>query len=139
MNLDHVTQDPGIDGLALMLADLIRANIERDPARAALVQNIHGTINVIAKDADVEVGLEFAENHLHVFEKPFKRAGLEIICDASTLLDLSNTPLLFGQPDIRTREGRHVFGKILKGTLKVKGMVAHPVLLSRLQRLLSSA
>jgi hypothetical protein len=139
MSLEHVTQDPGIDGLALMLADLIRANIERDPSRAKLLQNATGTINITAKDADVEVGLEISDNHLHVFEKPFRKAGLEIITDSSTLLDLSNTPLLFGHPDLRTSEGRHVFGKIVKGSLKVKGMLAHPVLLSRLQRLLSSA
>ncbi|GAC1415742.1 MAG: hypothetical protein NVSMB57_11200 [Actinomycetota bacterium] len=136
---EYVTVEEGVSGLAQMLADLIRANIERDPARAKLLENVSGTINVIARDADVEVGLEFACNQLHVFSQPFRKAGLDIITDSETLLDLSNVPLLFGQPDLRTKAGREVFLKMTRKTLRVKGLWAHPFLLGRLQRLLSSA
>lgn len=137
--MEYVTCDPGLEGLGAMLADLIRANIERDPSRAALLENCAGTINVRAADADVDVGLEIAANRLHVFEKPFRRAGLEIVTDAATLMDLSSVPLLFGQPDVRTKQGRAVVGKLVRRTLRVKGMLAHPMLLGRLQKLLSAA
>lgn len=135
--MEYVTTEPGLDGLAGMLADLIRANIERDPARAALLHNATGTINVKAPDAGVEVGLEFAADRLHVFAKPFRRAGLEIICDAQTLMELSSVPLLLGQPDMRSKDGRAVLVKMVRRELRVKGMFAHPMLLSRFQRLLS--
>ncbi len=122
-----------------MLADLVRGNIAREPDRAALVRGVTGTVNVKVVDADVEIGLEFAADRLHLFEKPFRRAGIHIACDAETLMDLSAVPLWLGRPDLRTKPGRAIAGKILRRDLRVKGMLAHPVLLSRLQRLLSTA
>lgn len=135
---DYVTQDEEVSGLAEMLAGLIRANIERNPSLTRYLQNCAGTINVIAQDADVTVGLEIAAGKMHVFSKPFRKAGLEIVTDAGTLLDLSNTPLLFGHPDLRTAAGREVVRKMMRRTLRVKGLFAHPFLLARLQRLLSA-
>lgn len=137
--MEYVTTDPEVEGLGAMLADLIRSNIDREPDRAALVRNVTGTINIRAIDADVAVGLEFAADRLHVFNQPFRRAGLEIATDAETLMDLSAVPLLLGQPDIRTPEGRSVVRKLFRRELKVKGMFAHPLLLGRLQRLMSTA
>lgn len=136
--MEFVTTDPTVEGLGSMLADLIRANIERDPPRALLVRDVTGTINVRATDAGVAVELEFAAGRLHVFGKPFRKAGLEITTDSGTLMDLSAVPLKFGRPDIRTRAGRAVLGKMMRRQLRVKGMLAHPVLLGRLQRLLSA-
>jgi hypothetical protein len=134
-----VIADPELEGLGAMLADLMRANVARDPSRAALVRGVTGTINIVAKDADVEVGLEFADDSVHVFAKPFRRAGLEIVCDSATLMELTTVPLLAGQPDVRTKQGRDVVAKMLRRELRVKGLLAHPILLGRLQRLLSAA
>ena len=50
---------------------------------------------------------------------------------------LTSVPLRFGLPDATTAEGRAVVLKMLRGELRVKGMVAHPILLGRLNRLLS--
>ncbi|HEX9694793.1 MAG TPA: hypothetical protein VGB64_00600 [Actinomycetota bacterium] len=136
--MEYVTSDPDLGGLGEMLADLVRANIAAHPARARLLENVTGTINVKAVDAQVEVGLEFAANRLNVFAKPFRRAGLEIVTDSETLMDLTTVPLWMGRPDIRTRQGRTLVGKMLRRDLRVKGMAAHPKLLSRLQRLLSA-
>ncbi|MGH2830156.1 MAG: hypothetical protein ACRDJM_06705 [Actinomycetota bacterium] len=137
--MEYVTTEPDLDGLGAMLADLIRANIQRDPPRALLLKDGTGTINVRAKDAGVAVGLEFAAGRLHVFAEPFRRAGLDIETDSGTLMDLSTVPLKFGQPDVRTAAGRAVVKKLLRRELRVKGLFAHPVLLGRLQRLLSTA
>lgn len=137
--MDYVTTDPDLEGLGAMLADLVRGNLERDPGRVRLLRGVTGTINVVVRDADVEVGLEFAAGCLHVFGKPFRRAGLEIVTDAETLMSLSAVPLWFGQPDLRTPEGRAVLGKLLRRDLRVKGLLAHPILLGRLQGLLSAA
>ncbi|HVL90745.1 MAG TPA: hypothetical protein VM841_10980 [Actinomycetota bacterium] len=136
--MEYVTTDPEIDGLGAMLADLVRANIAAHPERAKLLENVSGTINVKAIDAGVAVGLEFAANRFNVFAKPFRRAGLEIITDSGTLMELTAVPLWKGQPDVRTPEGRTVLRKMVRRDLRIKGAVAHPMLLNRLQRLLSA-
>jgi hypothetical protein len=57
--------------------------------------------------------------------------------DADTLVGLSSVPLKFGLPDIGTKEGREVNGKLLRRRLRVKGLLLHPGKLARLNKLLS--
>jgi len=132
-----VVTDPDVEGLGVMLADLIRGNIEADPDRARLLHGITGTINVRASDAEVDVGMEFRDGQLLVHAKPFPKADLDITTDADTLMGMSTVPLRFGMPDASKAEGRAVVGKMVRGELKVRGMVTKPKLLTRLQRLLS--
>lgn len=135
--MDRVVTDPGLEGLGAMLADLVRGNIDRDPARMRLLDGVTGTINIRARDAGVAVGLEISGGTFRVYAQPFSRAGLEIACDSETLMSLSTVPLQFGMPSLGTTAGRDVLKKMLRGDLKVRGMVAHPVLMTRLQRLLA--
>ena len=132
-----VVIDPEVEGLGVMLADLVRGNIEADPTRARLLHGVKGTINVHAHDAEVDVGLEFAGGQMLVHAKPFPKADLDITTDAETLMGMSSTPLRMGMPDVMFAEGRAVVGKMLRGDLKVRGMMTRSKLLTRLQRLLS--
>ena len=137
--MSFVVVDPDVEGLGVMLADLVRGNIEADPARARLLQGVRGRVNVHVPDAEVDVGLEFNGEQMLVRGKPFPRADLTITTDAETLMGMSTVPLRFGMPDASKADGRVVVGKMLRGQLKVRGMVTKPKLLTRLQRLLSVA
>jgi hypothetical protein len=132
-----VVTDPDVEGLGIMLADLVRGNIEADPTRARLLHGLRGRVNVHAVDAEVDVGLEFRGGQMLVHANPYEKADLDITCDAETLMGMSSTPLRMGMPDLAKPEGRAVIGKMLRGELKVKGMYAKPKLMTRLQRLLS--
>jgi hypothetical protein len=137
--VSFVVVDPDVEGLGVMLADLVRGNIEATPDRARLLQGLKGRINVHVPDAEVDVGLEFMGGQMLVRSRPFPRADLDITTDAETLMGMSTVPLRFGMPDASKADGRAVVGKMLRGQLKVRGMVTKPKLLTRLQRLLSVA
>ena len=132
-----VVTDPELEGLGAMLADLVRGNLEADPSRSSLLQGISGTVNVRARDADVEVGMEFRDGKLHVRATPFTNPRLAIETDAETLMGMSTVPLRFGMPDTMHADGRAVVGKMLRGRLKVRGMMRGMPLMVRLQKLLS--
>jgi hypothetical protein len=132
-----VVIDPDVEGLGVMLADLVRGNIEADPTRARLLHGLRGTVNVHAVDAEVDVALEFRGGQMLVHAKPYSKADLDITCDAETLMGMSSVPLRMGMPDVARAEGRAVVGKMLRGDLKVRGMYIKPKLMTRLQRLLS--
>ncbi len=134
-----VVVDPDVEGLGVMLADLVRGNIEADPARARLLEGVLGTVNLRARDAEVAVGMEFRGGQLFVRARPFPKADLAVDTDADTLMGMSTVPLRFGMPDVGTADGRAVVGKMLRRQLKVRGMVTKPKLLIRLQKLLSVA
>jgi hypothetical protein len=125
-------------GLGMMLGDLVRGNLAAHPDRARILDGARGHVNIRATDADVEVGLLFTGGELSI-GSPFEKPDLSIACDSQTLLGLSSVPLRMGRPDVLKPEGRAVVAKMLKGTLKVRGMFAHAKLMSSLQRLLSVA
>jgi hypothetical protein len=135
--VDLVAREGDVDGLGGMLAGLVEANLERDPARASLLRDITGTINIVAPDAEAEVGLEIAGGVLSVYTNAFRHPGIEIRGASDVLLELTSVPLRFGLPDVMTPGGRAVLTRMFRRELRVKGMVAHPVLLGRLNRLLS--
>ncbi|TMK18851.1 MAG: hypothetical protein E6G68_06660, partial [Actinobacteria bacterium] len=64
--MGFVVVDPDVEGLGVMLADLVRGNIEAEPTRARLLHGVVGTVNVHAVDAEVDVGLEFRGGQLLV-------------------------------------------------------------------------
>jgi len=136
--VERVVVTPEADGFATMLADLVRQNIETHPRRASLLDGVRGAVNVRAVDAEVTAGLVFGSGRLTVGMAATKPA-LSIECDSTTLMEMSGVPLWLGRPDVRTTQGRALIGKILKGEVKVRGMLAHPRLLTRLQKLLSVA
>jgi hypothetical protein len=135
--VSFVVIDPDVEGLGVMLADLVRGNIEADPGRARLLHGLSGRVNVHVPDAEVDVSLEFREGQMLVHGKPYPKADLDITTDAETLMGMSTVPLKFGMPDAMKADGRAVMGKMLRGELKVRGMMTKPKLMTRLQRLLS--
>lgn len=119
-----------------MLADLVRANLEREPARARLIDAARGTIDVTATDADVAVGIEFVDGCMR-FGGPLGRPDLSIATTADILMSLTSVPLRFGLPDTFTAEGRRVARLLLDGQIEVHGLFTHLRLMSTLQRLFS--
>jgi hypothetical protein len=135
--VDLVAREGDVVGLGGMLAGLVEANLERSPERAALLRDISGTVNIVAHDADAAVGLEIAGGRLSIYPNAFRHAGIEIRASSEVLLELVSVPLRFGLPDLMTPAGRSVMKRMVRRELRVKGMVAHPVLLGRLNGLLS--
>jgi hypothetical protein len=136
--VDQVVIAPGAEALGEMLGELVRSNLASDPPRAQLLRGIAGRVNIRASDAEIEAGLLFTGSELRV-GPPLKDPDLHIVCDSATLMDLANVKLRFGRPDPTTPLGRELIGKIARKKLVVKGMLVHPRLLTRLQKLLSVA
>ena len=136
--MDRIIVSPEAPGLGHMLADLIRGNIAAHPDRTALLDNARGRVNITAVDADVDVGLLFTGRELSI-GSAVPKPDIAITCDAETLMSLSSVPLRMGRPDVLTPEGRAVVAKLMTGKLKVRGLVAHPKLMTQLQKLISVA
>ena len=135
MNVTVSGQEPS--GLASMLAELIRTNLSKDPARAALLRP--SVVVLDAPDAEVTVFLRIAPDEVRVGDGDVPDAHLRIRADAVRLLDLTTVPLRFGFPDVGRPEGRAVLGDLLARRLRIRGLLRHPVRLARVTRLLSVA
>jgi len=135
---ERVIIDPDVEGLGMMLADLIRGNLEAEPARASLLEGHPATVNLHVHDAEVGVGLEFTGSAIRI-GSVVEKADMTIATDAESLMELTNVPLRFGMPDQLTAKGRVVAGKLLRGEIKVEGLPKQLMLMIRLQRLFTVA
>jgi hypothetical protein len=125
------------NGLASMLEALLRANLDREPARRRLLGR--GVVELVARDADVSAVVDLSPNAPLVSAGPALEADVRIAASSDDLLALAAAPLRFGCPDPLRPEGRAVLGAIVRGRVRIVGLLAHPLLVARLARLLSVA
>ena len=136
--MELVVTTPDAPPLGEMIADLVRTNIEKEPARAHLARGVAGRININATDVESVIGMLFTGTSVRI-GAALPAPDLEVVCDSATLMELANVKLRFGRPDPMTAEGRAILTKMMRKQLVVHGMMAHPKLLTRLQKLFTVA
>jgi hypothetical protein len=124
------------NGLGAMLGGLIEANLQAHPDRRRLLEK-PATFAITATDADVSATIHLGDGAVKVANGVRGHPHVLVRATSEDLLGLSSVPLRMGQPDAMTKEGRAVLGRILKGNLKVKGVVTQSGRLRRLNELLS--
>jgi hypothetical protein len=139
---------PGAEdnGLAIMLADLVRQNIEAKPHKLRDFESLAGTVAIVADDADVVLTMCFdTGGRLRIHD------GIEGIPDVTirgpsdAILALSNmplaTPLGLPIPDRNdpqeVKTVREIFGLMREGRLRIHGMLFHLPLVVKLTRVMS--
>src|SRR6266536_406769 len=108
-----------------MLGGLIEANLAAHPERRPLLQK-RAIFAVVAPDAHVAVSIRLYRGTVTVRNGVVGRPDITIRATSDDLVGLSAVPLKFGLPDLGTKEGRAVNRKLLKGQIKVKGLLRHP-------------
>ena len=125
------------NGLAAMIGGLVQANLLQHPEREALLKP--ATIAIVADDAHVALTLELEPGRVLVWNGLHGRPDVMVRSDSETLTELTSVPLRLGLPNAMTKPGREVTRKLVRGQLRVVGLVRHAGVVSRLNRLLSVA
>jgi hypothetical protein len=135
----EITLAPGAEeaGLAVMLADIIRTNLQNKPEREKDFNSLQGNIYIRAEDADVDITLAFEKGKLTVHGGKVGKPKVSIVTDSETLLNLANISIKMGLPYYFDETGRAIIRKLLKRELKLKGLVTHPLALTRLTKIMS--
>lgn len=139
---------PGAEenGLAVEVADWIRDNLARSPRKLADFRALRASVLMVAQDLAESFTLRFDHGRLTLHDGSVGIPSVTFCGDAAALRRLSDFPLtrFFRLPMAGplTREGRetwqHLVGLLLRGDLKVYGLVAHPRTVFHLLRVLSS-
>jgi hypothetical protein len=131
-----VYTDAEPNGLASMIGGLIEANMAAHPDRARLLRP-PAMVGIVARDAEVACTVGLSTDRVTVINGLAGRPAVVVGADTETLTELTTVPLRIGFPDATTAAGRAVTAKLLRGELKVRGLLRHPSVVSRLTRLLS--
>ena len=133
------------NGLAVMVADLVRQNLESKPQKARDLEAMHGRIALIAEDADVALTLRFDHGKLTVYDGVVGVPDVIVRAPSDIVIALSNVPLTgrfaLPIPAYRDKEGLSVLkevGRAMRtGALHVDGAASHAALMLRLTRIMS--
>lgn len=126
------------NGLADLVGRLIGANLDGDPERRSLLRP--SVVELSASDADMHATIRLTADGVEVSNGPANpSAHLRVRADAFDLVEFAAAPLRLGFPDVFDPQGRAALGRVLRGHVRVSGMLRHPLRLSRFNRLLSVA
>jgi hypothetical protein len=123
---------------AEMLGGLIEANVLASPRKQQDFDALTAPVGIWVTDIDEGVTLVFDGGHMTVHNGLEPRRTITIRADAETVLSLSNLTIgPFGLPVYFDGVGRGVVAKLVRGTLKIDGLMAHVATLNRVTRIFS--
>jgi hypothetical protein len=134
-----ITLDDGAKdvGLAEMLFNLLRQNLEQKSQKLSSFEALHSNVVIVARDIEITVTLAFRKGKLTIYNGIVGKADLKIIADHDAILDLSLINIFLGLPNYFDKVGRGILKKLVLGSLKIKGLLKHPVQLTHLTKLFS--
>jgi hypothetical protein len=123
---------------ATMLGGLIDANVRSRPEKEQDFDSLVARVGIWVTDIDEGVTLDFKGGKLIVHNGLKPRSTLTIRTDAETVMSLSNLKIgLLGMPVYYDDVGRGVAGKLLRGKLKIDGLLPNVMTLNAVTRIFS--
>jgi hypothetical protein len=135
-----VYADKEPSAFASMLGGLIAANIESHPEKAQDFESLVARVGVWVTDIDEGVTLDFKglDGKLTVHNGLKPRRTITIRADAETVMSLSNLKIgPLGMPVYYDEVGRGVAAKLLRGKLKIDGLVPNILTVNAVTRIIS--
>ena len=136
----ELAQGADESAFAIMMAELIRANLLDHPAKNADFQAMRGRVALVAEDADTTITLVFRAGTLRVYQGFFGIPDLVVRGSSEALIDLSripNHPRFSFLPDFGSSVARSLARALVQRKLRIRGLTVHPGLAMRLSRVLS--
>jgi hypothetical protein len=120
-----------------ILADLLTGNLSQKPGKQAVFRRMRGTVAIDLADIETAVTLVFEGGRLRIEAGISAGPDLLLRTASDRVTDLNALRIVGGLPWYFDEAGRTVVGHLLTGRLKIEGMFAHPVLLTRLTKIMS--
>jgi hypothetical protein len=134
--VDYADEEPS--AFASMLGGLIEANVRSRPEKEQDFDSLVARVGIWVTDIDEGVTLDFKGGKLTVHNGLKPRSTLTIRTDAETVMSLSNLKIgLLGMPVYYDEVGRGVAGKLLRGKLKIDGLLPNVMTLNAVTRIFS--
>lgn len=138
LSLVEYAEGEAASAFGQMLGGLIEANVEGRPEKRADFENLKARVGVFVTDIEEGVTLDFEGGQLVVRNDLQPGRDMTIWGDAETVMQLSNVRIGFaGMPNYLDATGREVVSKMLKGKLKIDGLLGNLTTLNQVTRLFS--
>jgi len=124
-------------GFPVMLADLIRQNIEKRAEKIRPFESLDAKVLIEISDIQISAGLEFHHGKLTISRGFSGKPDLHILTDSTTILDLSLLKIKLGLPYFFDRNGFKILKNILRGEIVINGLLKNFSVLINLAKIIS--
>lgn len=117
-------------GFAMILASLIRENIESIPKKRVpfdLLNRLRSRIVIEAPDAQVTITLRFGGGKLVIENGDDPKARVRVITSSEGVFELSQIRVIAGLPWMADETGKGILKKFMKREIKVRGIACRPL------------
>jgi hypothetical protein len=132
--IENRAQDVPFAGI---IAELLTTNLERHPGKHKAFLRMRGLVAIDLADIETAVTLNFGGERLRIDGGIVGVPALIIRTASDRVTDLNGLRIFGGLPWYFDSAGRRVMGHLLSGRLKIEGMFSHPLLLTRLTKIMS--
>jgi hypothetical protein len=134
--VEYASKEPS--AFAEMLGGLIEANVLANPEKKKDFDALKARVGIWVTDIDEGVTLVFDGGRLAVYNGLEPERTITIRAEAETVMSLSNLKIgVFGLPVYYDGVGRGVALKLLRGKLRIEGMLLNIATLNRVTRIFS--
>ena len=134
--VEYASKEPS--AFAAMLGGLIEANVLANPNKRKDFDALAARVGIWVTDIDEGVTLVFGACRLTVHNGLEPRRTLTIRADAETVMSLSNLKIgPLGLPVYYDETGRGVALKLMRGKLRIDGLLTNVATLNRVTRVFS--
>ena len=120
-----------------ILAELLTTNLAQHPEKQAVFRRMRGVVTIDLEDIETAVTLVFEKGKLRIQSEVAASPDLRIRTASDRVTDLNALRIIGGLPWYFNEAGRKVVAHLLTGRLKIEGMFGHPLLLTRLTKIMS--
>jgi hypothetical protein len=134
--VDYADGEPS--AFASMLGGLIEANVAASPAKRKDFDDLKARVGIFVTDIDEGVTLDFDRGSLVVHNGLQANRDITIRAEADTVMSLSNLRIgPFGMPVYYDAVGRGVAARLVRGRLRIDGMLGNLATLNSVTRIFS--
>ena len=134
--VDYADKEPS--AFASMLGGLIEANVKSRPEKQRDFESLKARVGIWVTDIDEGVTLDFRGGALTVHNGLKPKRDMTIRTDAETVMSLSNLKIgLLNMPIYYDEVGRGVALKLLRGKLRIDGLLGNLATLNTVTRIFS--
>ncbi|MDD5474919.1 MAG: hypothetical protein PHU03_00220 [Syntrophales bacterium] len=130
---NHATDVP----FSFILQELLIGNIEKSEAKYEIYKKTRGITAIEVPDIETAISLHFQGGSLTIESGVNPYAAIIISTSSDNIMALSSLSIRLGLPHYFDEAGRRVLGLLFTGKIKIKGLLKHPLLLTRLTVIMS--
>ncbi len=120
-----------------ILASLLEENLEQKPHKMRTFNSLIGVIAIEVTDIEATVYLTFSGGKVVIDKSVEVKPQIVVKAESEKIMGLNFISIKLGLPYYFDQAGRTVIKQLLSGQIKIKGMLLHPIIITKLTKVLS--